>query len=142
MTSYSGSCFCGAVELEVQGKADVEAICHCQICRDWSASPVNAAALWKPENVNVIKGKEHLSTYAAVAGHEKTWCNLCGGHLLTDHRDSFGVIDVYACIFDDYEINPTFHINYESTVLPIKDGLPKFKDFPAALGGSDELMDE
>jgi hypothetical protein len=26
--------------------------------------------------------------------------------------------------------------------LPIKDGLPKFKDFPAELGGSGEMMDE
>ena len=30
------------------------------------------------------------------------------------------------------------HVNYESTVLPMKDGLPKLKDFPAELGGSGE----
>jgi hypothetical protein len=27
-------------------------------------------------------------------------------------------------------------VNYQETVLPIKDGLPKFKDVPAEMGGS------
>jgi len=34
------------------------------------------------------------------------------------------------------------HVNYESTVLPIKDGLPKLKDFPKELGGSGETLAE
>ena len=34
------------------------------------------------------------------------------------------------------------HANYESTVLPMKDGLPKFKDFPAELGGSGDMLPE
>jgi hypothetical protein len=34
------------------------------------------------------------------------------------------------------------HVNYESTVLPMKDGLPKLKDFPAELGGSGETLPE
>jgi hypothetical protein len=28
------------------------------------------------------------------------------------------------------------HVNYAETVLRMKDGLPKLKDFPAELGGS------
>jgi len=28
------------------------------------------------------------------------------------------------------------HVNYSETVLRMKDGLPKMKDFPAELGGS------
>ncbi len=31
---------------------------------------------------------------------------------------------------------------YESTVLPMKDGLPKLKDFPTELGGSGETLAE
>ena len=34
------------------------------------------------------------------------------------------------------------HVNYESTVLPIRDGLPKLKDFPEELGGSGETLAE
>jgi hypothetical protein len=34
------------------------------------------------------------------------------------------------------------HVNYQETVLPIKDGLPKQRDFPKEMGGSGELMAE
>jgi hypothetical protein len=34
------------------------------------------------------------------------------------------------------------HVNYESTLLPIEDGVPKLKDFPEELGGSGETVAE
>jgi hypothetical protein len=33
-------------------------------------------------------------------------------------------------------------VNYAETVLPMRDGLPKLKDFPAELGGSGEMVSE
>ena len=89
---------------------------------DWSASPVNGVALWQPEDVKIIKGKELLKSYPAVVGHDKKWCTTCGGLLLTDHSESFGVIDVCACILEDYEFEPSFHINYECRAWLASDG--------------------
>jgi hypothetical protein len=37
---------------------------------------------------------------------------------------------------------PALHVNYAETVLPMKDGLPKMKDFPAELGGSGQSVPE
>jgi hypothetical protein len=37
---------------------------------------------------------------------------------------------------------PGVHANYAETVLPMRDGLPKLKDFPAELGGSGEAIAE
>jgi len=93
-------------------------------------------------NFKVSKGEEFLSSYAKVEGHERMWCNKCGGHVYVDHSTTYGKIDVYASILKDFEYKPTFHVNYESSILHIKDGLPKFKDFPEPLGGSGEMMDE
>jgi hypothetical protein len=42
----------------------------------------------------------------------------------------------------NFPFTPKVHLNYEETVLPIKDGLPKLKDFPAAIEGSDETLPE
>jgi hypothetical protein len=28
------------------------------------------------------------------------------------------------------------HVNYQETALPMRDGLPKLKDFPKEMGGS------
>lgn len=37
---------------------------------------------------------------------------------------------------------PAVHANYAETVLPMKDGLPKLKDFPKELGGSGATVPE
>jgi hypothetical protein len=46
------------------------------------------------------------------------------------------VIDVYSGVIPDFQFRPGFHVNYGETVLPMRDGLPKFKDFPKDFGGS------
>ena len=58
-----GQCFCGAVAIEVTGAPEAMGYCHCESCRSWSAGPVNAFTLWKPEAVTVTKGVEHLTTF-------------------------------------------------------------------------------
>ena len=40
------------------------------------------------------------------------------------------------------QTKPKVHLNYEETVLPMKDGLLKLKDFPGEIGGSGETMPE
>jgi hypothetical protein len=52
------------------------------------------------------------------------------------------VIDVYAAILDGFKHEPKLHVNYEESVLPVKDGLPKFKDMPADMGGSGVTLAE
>jgi hypothetical protein len=37
--------------------------CHCASCRAWSAGPVNAFTLWKPDMVSITHGAEHVGTY-------------------------------------------------------------------------------
>ena len=142
MEKYSGECFCGAVRVEVSGEPAVMAVCHCKLCRGWSAAPVTGAALWSPEHFKVTQNEDHLSSYAKVEGHDRKWCTKCGGHVFVDHSTTYGKIDVYPSILKDFEYQPAFHVNYASSILPIKDGLPKFADFPEALGGSGEMMDE
>jgi hypothetical protein len=53
-----------------------------------------------------------------------------------------GLIDVYAATIPTLNFQPAIHVNYGETVLRIKDGLPKMKDFPAEMGGSGELLPE
>ena len=138
---HKGQCFCGAVELEATGEPAAMGYCHCASCRHWSAGPVNAFTLWTPEAVRVTKGAEFVATYTKNPSSERQYCSKCGGHLMTNHPP-FGLIDVYAAILPSVEFKPAVHVNYAETVLPIKDGLPKLKDFPAELGGSGESVPE
>ena len=46
-----------------------------------------------------------------------------------------GLVDVFAATIPTLKFSPGVHVNYAETVLPMRDGLPKFKDFPADFGG-------
>lgn len=132
---HTGACFCGAVEIEVSGEPEAMGYCHCESCRSWSAGPVNAFTLWKPENVKVTKGKDFVATFVKNPTSERQFCTKCGGHVMTGHP-TFGLTDVYAATIPSVKFQPGVHVNYAETVLPMRDGLPKLKDFPAELGGS------
>ena len=60
---------------------------------------------------------------------------------MTNHPP-LGLVDVFAATIPDLTFAPGVHVNYQETVLPMKDGLPKLKDFPAEFGGSGETMAE
>lgn len=138
---HQGKCFCGAVEFEVTGATEGMGYCHCESCRSWSAGPVNAFTLWKPESVKITKGAEHVGTYSKTERSERQYCTKCGGHLMTAHP-LWGLVDVFAATLPSLKFEPGVHVNYENTVLPMKDGLPKLKDFPKELGGSGEAVPE
>jgi hypothetical protein len=141
MTAHKGGCFCGAVEIEARGAPEAMGYCHCSSCRSWSAGPVNAFTLWKPENVVVTKGAEQLARFAKTSMSGRQFCKTCGGHVMTDHAP-LGLVDVYAATIPSLEFKPEVHVNYSETVLPMKDGLPKLKDFPAEFGGSGVILAE
>lgn len=138
---HPGSCFCGAVQVEVTGSPDVMGYCHCRSCRSWSGAPVNAFSLWKPGSVRITAGAEHVATFQKTPLSQRQYCKLCGGHLMNNHPP-IGLIDVYAATIPALDFRPTVHVNYAETVLPMRDGLPKLKDFPAAFGGSGEIIAE
>ena len=139
--AHFGSCFCGAVKLEVTGSPEGMGYCHCLSCRWWSAGPVNAFTLWKPDAVRVTAAAEHLATYQKTAFSQRQYCAKCGGHLMTNHP-TIGLVDVYAATIPTLKFAPGVHINYAETVLPMRDGLPKLKDFPKEFGGSGESIAE
>ncbi|MBR1134154.1 MULTISPECIES: GFA family protein [Bradyrhizobium] len=137
----SGRCFCGTVEIEVSGAPEAMGYCHCRSCRSWSGGPVNAFSLWKPEAVRITSGITHLSMFQKTPLSQRQYCAKCGGHLMTTHPP-LGLIDVFAATLPELEFQPAVHVNYAETVLPVRDGLPKLKDFPREFGGSGETMTE
>ncbi len=139
--TYTGSCFCGAVEIEITGEPLTMGYCHCESCRHWSASPVNAYTIWRPDAFKVTRGPDNIGTYNKTELSYRKWCKSCGGHLYTE-MPSLGLIDVFASVIPGLPFKAAKHVNYQEAVLHIKDGLPKFKDFPKESGGSGEQVPE
>lgn len=140
-TSYSGACFCGAVELRATGQPNAMGYCHCRSCRSWSGGPVNAFTLWPPAAVEVTKGAEHVAEYHKTEMSLRRFCRLCGGHLMAAHPP-LDMVDVFAATLPKLPFKAQVHVNYAETVLPMRDGLPKLKDFPAEFGGSGDTVPE
>jgi hypothetical protein len=136
---FEGGCFCGAVRIAVTGEPVGAGYCHCASCRSWSAGPVNAFTLWKPESVAVTRGAEHIGEFHKSERSLRQWCKLCGGHLMTRHP-VWGLVDVYAATIPSFPFTPHVHVNCEDSVLALTDGLPRLKDLPTELGGSGTLM--
>ena len=135
MSIYEGSCFCGAVQFTVNGEPAAAGYCHCESCRHWSAGPVNAFTLWKPEALTVTSGADQIGTYNKTPRSHRKWCKNCGGHLFTEHP-AWELIDVYAAVIPDFPYQAGVHVNYQESKLRINDGLPKMKDLPKEMGGS------
>jgi len=139
--TYKGSCFCGAVQLTVTGEPNAMGYCHCEPCRHWSAGPVNAFTLWRPEAVQITHGTDNIGTYNKTPNSYRKWCKTCGGHILTEHP-GMDLIDVYAAVIPDFPYQPGVHVHYRETVLRIKDGLPKLENVPEEMGGSGKSIAE
>ena len=132
---YAGRCFCGSVQFELTGQPVAMGYCHCESCRHWSAGPVNAFTLWAPDALRMTAVTPALATYNKTPNSSRKWCGTCGGHVLTEHP-ALGLVDVYAAMIPQLAFKPGVHVHYQETVLRIRDGLPKMKDLPAAMGGS------
>ena len=53
-----------------------------------------------------------------------------------------GLVDVFAATLPTPKFVAGVHVNYAETVLPMRDGLTKLKDFPKEFGGSGEVVPE
>jgi hypothetical protein len=133
MSEYQGTCFCGAVEFTLRGAPVAMGFCHCESCRHWSASPVNA--------LTITKGADNIGTYHKTPNSFRKWCKTCGGHVFSDHPP-MKLVDVYAAMLPTLAFKPAVHVSYGEKVLSIKDGLPKMKDFPKEMGGSGITLPE
>ena len=102
---------------------------------------MNAFSLWDSEAVRITTGAEHVATFQKTELSQRKYCAKCGGHLMTNHPP-IGLVDVFVSTIPTLEFTPGVHVNYAETVLPMRDGLLKLKDFPAELGGSGQVMAE
>src|SRR3979411_110134 len=109
--TYKGSCFCGTVQFTVSGAPAAMGYCHCESCRRWSASPVNAFSLWKPESLEISHGARRMRTENRTRTSYRKWCTKCGGHVFTDHP-TWGVVDIYAAVLPQLKFEPALHVNY------------------------------
>jgi hypothetical protein len=86
----------------------------------------------------------HLAVFQKTPVSQRQYCSKCGGHLMTNHPP-LGLVDVFSATLPTLSFKPGVHVNYAETVLRMRDGLPKLKDFPQRfrrLGRNSARIDE
>jgi len=110
MSVYKGKCFCGAVEIMVDGDPVGAGYCHCASCRSWSAGPRQ-----RLHPLEVGRREGYQGRGERGRSHRK-WCRICGGHLFTEHPE-WNLVDVYAATIPEFPFKAGVHVNYAQTVL-------------------------
>lgn len=138
---YRGTCYCGSVEVVVQGPPKSSAICHCHSCRKWHAAPINAWSIWRSENVSITGGPVITSHENEASG--RVSCAKCGG-CVANHKPKVNMTVVYPMTLagSGLKFEPASHIFYSERVMDFADGLPKFADMPERMGGTGDRIDE
>ena len=80
----SGHCLCGAVTFSVGLRKHEVGVCHCEMCRRWTAGPFLAAAC--DNDVEVGEGAP-LAFYQSSDWGERGFCQACGTPLFWRTRD-------------------------------------------------------
>lgn len=133
--------YCGACSLTVTGEPAMQLCCHCDDCRKWGGVSFQAAKLYPADKVK-IDGK-FLSKDKEFKEGMQSWrqcCATCGGVVYDDKSlTPFKMIMIPAGLFNT-PFTPAMHIQYQFKIYSIKDGLPKYKAFPKAMGAPVEEM--
>jgi hypothetical protein len=91
--------------------------------------------------VNVVKGADKLGTFKRTEASHRQFCTSCGTPVLIRHP-AIGMTDVPVGTIAGFPFKPMLHVHYGEKVLAVRDGLPKFNDFPKEFGGSGDTLAE
>lgn len=95
-----GSCLCGGVRFEIDGKVSPVGQCHCSLCRKVSGTTGNAALLTASRSFRWVAGQELAQVYARPSGFRSVFCRICGSPMPV-HQESGKLVGIPAGLLDD-----------------------------------------
>lgn len=129
-------CLCGAVKMELTGEPLAQLYCHCDDCQAVHGAAYVPAAMYRISATRIVSGELILWKRKVTT---RATCRECGTRVFAE-PPGMGVRGITATLLPPGLFKPTFHMQCQHALLPIKDELPHFKGFPAAFGGSDEQV--
>jgi len=73
-----GSCLCGAVRYEVEGRTSAIWLCHCTKCQRSTGSAFHASAICPASRFRWLSGEERIREYVDTPNYVKHFCDTCG----------------------------------------------------------------
>ncbi|GHE94668.1 aldehyde-activating protein [Aliiroseovarius zhejiangensis] len=91
----TGKCLCGAVRVSGEATKPDVTVCHCEMCRRWSAGPFMEVTC---DQVN-FEGEENIGRVRSSEWAERGFCKACGSNLFyhiigaDEYQLSVGLLD-------------------------------------------------
>jgi len=124
-----GSCLCGRIRYQINGKLYEPLNCHCSMCRKAHGAAFRSRArdfLW-------TAGEHLLTFFESSPGNRRGFCHVCGSPMLTKFdADATAFSLPLGTLNDDPGICPELHA-YVASKAPwfvISDDLPQFSELP------------
>ncbi len=122
----TGSCFCGAVEFEIELPTLFCGHCHCSMCRrphgasfvTWTGVP--------PERFRITAGEQDIARFGSSEKGTRSFCRNCGSQMFCQTEPE--VIDIaLAALHGKIDRRPEAHYYYDSRAdwTVVNDDLPK-----------------
>jgi hypothetical protein len=131
MSSYVGSCLCGAVGLKVLGSIEGIIHCHCSRCRKSSGTAFATNGFVQSSGLEITRGEHCIGSYEVAPGRRRHFCGTCASPLFSSNAADPGRLRLRLGILDsDIVERPICH-NFVSsraswealeTSLPCYDG--------------------
>ncbi|MBT4763235.1 MAG: GFA family protein [Bdellovibrionaceae bacterium] len=96
-----GSCLCGSVTVKASAMNTDLGVCHCGMCRKWSAGPFLAVDCGTEVK---IEGEDSLGIYNSSDWAERVFCKKCGTNLFYRLKETQQHM-VSSEIFNEPELN-------------------------------------
>jgi hypothetical protein len=126
----SGSCACGRVHFELEGRPLVMIHCHCSRCRRARGSAHATNLAWKLDALKYTVGEEMLTVFDLPEAQYfgTTFCRHCGGFLPRRSPGRGVAVVPVGALDSDPEIHPRAHqfVASKANWFDITDGVPQF----------------
>lgn len=126
----TGSCLCGAVAYEIDGRISPIVLCHCSKCRKATGSAFHSGSLCRPSRFRWTRGADEITAYRSESGYETRFCRRCGSPVpLVDPGAEYVVLQTGA-LDQDPGSRPLRHIFVGSKAawFEIADALPQSEE--------------
>jgi len=121
-----GSCLCGEVAYEIDGRISEIGQCHCSKCRKYTGSAHGAVLVTAIPNLRWVRGEQLLSSYTAPSGYYAVFCSKCSSPLPKTRANKVYLVPA-GTLDDDPGVKVSFHVHVASKALweDILDELPQ-----------------
>lgn len=124
-------CDCGSVVASVNNRIVTTGFCHCEDCRELRQIPFFPVVAWEGNDLNIIKGAEHLEVFQHPTKRMKrAYCKHCGETIYNTNAMEWKIMSQPLIAKNNNgtlpnEFRSQAHFFYSRRVIDINDNLPK-----------------